>query len=249
SILRSLELDELSRSEGRIVKHDMIYDMAGCHGLSEVHCPAYQEKFDKDVAPIISSLSAETLGTIWVLNCPWFWERLFNTVKSLRTAQVPLKIMDKIHVVHGAGTSDPVVLQRVGAEQLSELCAVQLAEDGDAKAGTVVVSESFERLVAVRPGQRVSWDFEVLPGSTFLGTADVDFHAEAIWDPSGPQQLLPGTIRRELVIQPRKVSSGDGVQKGSFDPISSGILVLTWGNSHSWFRSKSLRFSIHSCDD
>jgi len=86
----------------------------------------------------------------------------------------------------------------------------------------------------------VSWQFKVEEGSAWLGSADLQFSVEALYDSARDKREL----QRSTIVESYMVTAEDGEQFGHCVPENSGLLLLVWSNEHSWLRSKDLQFKI-----
>jgi len=243
-VLRSVELQHLSEEQGRLVQHELVIDCYGTHSLSDVYHSEYQEKFDATIGPFITGISVETVSNIWFVNVPWFAERAYYVMRetALQLDFVPQRVMDKVHVLLSNGCDDPDVLRHLAPEDLAWLYARRGAcDDADPGLdGTVTVSTVFERTLQAAPGGKVSWQFKVEEGSAWLGSADLQFSVEALYDSARDKREL----QRTTIVESYMVTAEDGEQFGHCVPENSGLLLLVWSNEHSWLRSKDLQFKI-----
>ncbi|CAE8637584.1 unnamed protein product [Polarella glacialis] len=263
-LMRAIELDRLSRKEGRLARALMILDLYGCT-LSSLSCGEYDRAYEKTVQHL-QKLAVQVTGDIWVLNTPWFGHRIFAVLK--RT----LPKLGSIFVVSGNGSSEAALVRQVGVAQLAEF------ETSRRRAPKLIVGElrgerveqlvrqgsTFEQSVAVKPGQAVTWAFLVAPGGFALPPPDVEFSVAAIWEDFGQEKQVPEQVpddcpvmawelgletgaedvTEEVVVGAAKISSLDGETSGRFLAPKAGVVVLRWSNGHNILRSKALHFKV-----
>lgn len=117
-----------------------------------------------------------------------------------------------------------------------------LSVDDVGLSGDVLVSRTFERVLPVKVGHRISWRFQILRGFFLLGTPDMLFSVEMIRDSEGSERGLD--LERQMVVEPTMVSARKGEVSGECSIKRSGVLVIRWDNGHSWIRTKLLRFEV-----
>lgn len=252
--MNMLELDQMSREEGRIVRKACVFDLFGISGM-----PGYKpfdEKCQQDIWQYQPRLAPDIFGNIFVTNAPWFVVRAFSFMRNRlsRWNIVPERTVNKIEIYSDNGASDPVILKFVGAEQLMELYAWRPLVPGDAlgeaaMSGQTSISpgHTLERVLGVAPGQHVSWRWQVQAGTMLLGSnVDIGFSVEMIVDP--PEGTLEEP-KQEIVKDFEIVSVDQGEVFGEFLAPAGGMLRLIWSNEHSWLRGKDVTFSIDAGKD
>lgn len=254
TILRAIELDRLSQVQQRMVKMNLILDVAntsmGFSGLPWNQ--AFKEKHDKDVVPVMESIAAEHVGKVIILNVPWSVIQTYNIFSPFLPA-----IQKKFQLIYGDGYNDTEVLDSVGGDtQLRALIGGRVGliagcKDEDEGEKTILTRSTFEKSREVRPGQVISWKFEVLGGwDTLLGSSEVEFSACAFWALELKMgDAVPDASEQIQEIQiPRTYTPGDGEVTGRFRCFKTGFVRLVWTNPDTMMRNKSIRFEVKVAD-
>eukprot|EP00931_Biecheleriopsis_adriatica_P050347 TRINITY_DN29141_c0_g2_i1.p1 TRINITY_DN29141_c0_g2~~TRINITY_DN29141_c0_g2_i1.p1 ORF type:complete len:459 (-),score=94.86 TRINITY_DN29141_c0_g2_i1:57-1256(-) len=178
--MRALELDNLSRHQGRLCLLTTVIDVAGC-GFSHLVCKEFDRRAE-DLMLRLKRLLPDLTGGNWILNAPRFVHKLFPWVKRvlrLKLANWFLCSGNGLHEEALLESVDPVLLAEFEAERKArEVC------DGETGSGWQYIGSGgvFERVVPVTAGQRITWSFAILPGARSLPQAELDFGVAAIWE-------------------------------------------------------------------
>eukprot|EP00747_Dinoflagellata_sp_TGD_P051232 gnl/TRDRNA2_/TRDRNA2_147223_c0_seq1.p1 gnl/TRDRNA2_/TRDRNA2_147223_c0~~gnl/TRDRNA2_/TRDRNA2_147223_c0_seq1.p1 ORF type:complete len:721 (+),score=105.47 gnl/TRDRNA2_/TRDRNA2_147223_c0_seq1:14-2176(+) len=245
-VMRCILSDRLSRSQNRLVKTVVIWDLYGT-SLSQLKVQEFDEKFKESIEQFMTSVAIELLATNYVINVPWFVVRFYNWLKVF----IPDRLSRKLHLMTGDGAHDVEFVQAIGgAAQLQYLLGTRVgdhAAEEDESAGELIVKVggTVEKLRGVRAGEVISWTFKVVHGSAaaLLGMPDVEFSVGACWLPSG-DTATPEPVTAEAILPPQRYSARVGTVEGSCKAERDGMVTLKWSNHYSYTRSKTIQYTI-----
>ncbi|CAE7632140.1 unnamed protein product, partial [Symbiodinium sp. CCMP2456] len=205
-LFRAVELDRMSRQQGRLCRVVNVIDASGCT-LSKVICRDFDRRAEKMMQRLEKLVPDLTAGN-WVINAPWIMQKIFPWAKKTLKIKV-----DNWFLCQGNGEQDEDLLSLVTVETLRELGAFRqkAKEENDQRSADfhyIKRGSVLEHAVEVQRGQRVSWKFIVLPGGPMLPPPEVDFGVVAVWDvpddsaampsrPSAPAPVRGTTARQE----------------------------------------------------
>lgn len=205
-LFRAVELDRMSRQQGRLCRVVNVIDASGCT-LSKVICRDFDRRAEMMMQRLEKLVPDLTAGN-WVINAPWIMQKIFPWAKKTLKIKV-----DNWFLCQGNGEQDEDLLCLVTVETLRELGAFRqkAKEENDQRSADfhyIKRGSVLEHAVEVQCGQRISWKFIVLPGGPMLPPPEVDFGVVAVWDvpddaaavpsrPSAPPPVRGTTARRE----------------------------------------------------
>lgn len=201
-------------------------------------------KFTQIISQIDQDYYPERLGQMFIVNPPWIFNALFAIVKPWLDPATKAKI----HVL--GSDFKAKLLQHIDAEQLpaeyggscntcTEGCMpvtdvkqfqedLKKSEEGlELKTHTIGARKTFQ--LKLRGGDQAvfSWFFKTTSHDVSFG---VDFEAD-----SG---------EKICVTKPARVEAHKNPIQSSWACKGSGMVVLTWDNSHSWFTSNPLNYFL-----
>jgi len=146
-VLRCLELDGLSRAQGRLARCVLLVDLADC-SLDTLSCKSFDQANDRDCSKFAEAVSAGIFGRIIVVNPSW----AVSTLYSLFGAFIPPHIMRRLQFQRGDCAADAEFAESVGGqEQLQRLLSSRqnlVAANGNAQ--RALTAELDDRLPSER---------------------------------------------------------------------------------------------------
>lgn len=234
-VLRALELEDLTRREGRLCWLFNVIDVHGC-GLSHLACREFDKQAERMMLRL-ERLVPDLTGENWVVNAPWFVYKLFPWAKKVLRTKVDNWFLS-------GQEPDPELLRHLSAEQLARLQSTrragtaEAADSGDLSIGR---GKLLERVVQVAPGQCVSWRFQVALGSASLRPPELDFCVVAIWDDEAAEAGANGAAAVAAASAARRRGGGGGVQLED-----SGLVDLVGSNSDDEDDEQGARLPEHT---
>jgi len=242
TIVTTILLDKLSEEQNRMVKTSVIIDVLNS-SFAALYDPTFDKMNDKDIVKLQESISAEQLTKMFVIRTPWWMMQLWKIVKKV----TPARLLAKVHVCKGDGTADEEFNKYVGDFDFCKplFDAVKAGTHSIEPEGTATVEarREFSYSCKIKPGETVSWSFQVLSNKHdyLMGIPDIQFSVMLV---------------DEDVIVSKKYRTTDGEVTGSYtcecseetdsDPL---VLSLRWDNSYSKVRKKQVKYSIKEVSD
>ncbi|CAE6913985.1 unnamed protein product [Symbiodinium natans] len=223
-LFRAIELDRMSREQGRLCRVVNIIDASGCT-LSKVICRDFDRRAEKMMQRLEKLVPDLTAGN-WVINAPWVMQKIFPWAKKVLKIKV-----DNWFLCQGNGEQDEDLLTLVSVETLRELGAfrAKAKEENDQRSADfhyITRGTVLEHAVEVKSGQRVSWKFVVLPGVPMLPPPEIDFGVVGVWDvpedAAAPPRECPSAPPPRRSARPERtgmvVEDGSAVDLVTGDP-------------------------------
>lgn len=234
---RALKLDQLSRTHERLVQSIFVRDLTG---FSIARFNPRLLKRMQSVLAIATKCYPETTRETIILHTPWIFHKIWNTITTKLLQETQLR---KIHM---GGDSHAHLVELVGGrDRLPKLLGgkdaahaipqtgflgrnsyVLLCEDGATQAD-IKAGGTLQLPFRMNVNDTICWEYEVK-------AHDVDFGVKF------RTQGMGGAEEAEKIPVTR-TANGKTVA-GSFTATEEGTVVLTWDNSFSWTRGKSVAY-------
>jgi len=254
--MRMIELEALSRKQGRIVKMVAIIDMWKCgfNTQSDEFVKAQQE-FDRSLMQLKPLHLVKHIITI---NLPWYLLKIANRftppdqdgIKSFGDNWAEDAFLAEL--VPPAKLKQ-YTMKRVGPEEVETV-----TKDGSTfiPGGGVL-----EKIVEVSAGQKVSWTWSLNEGAMLTTSPTLQFRVDALWLPAegteGESKDEKSEEKTEgdeseakdksdtVIVEPKMYQAKDGEQTGEVTAKKDGFIIIVFSNAHSWMRNKYVHFKIN----
>lgn len=236
--VRLIELEKLSRKQGRLVKLVWIADL---FNFSLNQNPKSYKTEDEKLQGMLKSLKPENHVNSFMLNMPWMIFKLASFAPK----------NELLHFCKGNGTEDADLMALVPAAKLMQYQATRGgSEESDVveKDGSTCIARVLEKTLEVTAGQKVSWSFSVVAGAALTTSPKIEFGVEAMLFPKeAPDPAAPPpsdeTEWKKVVAEPKHYFASDGEVTGEYTATDAGMVTFLWRNSNR-LRKKYLHFKI-----
>lgn len=249
---RALLLQRLSERHGRMVKLVFIWDLAGMSlgyfkKLTAPPCAKYRGGYDeqsRDCYP-------EICFKIVAVHVPWFLQLLWGAAAKFMNKQTLSKIsvsgasLDALHEIVGDAAQLPASLG--GASPTAAAAAAMLP--------------AWEAVLPLVEGEELDADaqyeaLEVGGRANAAVTAELVAGATAIWEFRAkefdigasvsfrPSAAAAGEAAGDVEVKCMERHHADALTRGSFVAPEAGVVTVTFDNSYSMFRSKTVLYTL-----
>lgn len=233
---RALKLDQLSRQNERLVQTIQVRDLGG------FSIARFNPKLLKRIRPLVSIATKcypESMHRVLVLHAPWIFDKVWTAVKSmLQETQLRKVLMegnslerllefaggrDKLPKLLG-GRSTTHAIPQTGF--LGRNTFLLLCEDGATQAD-IKSGGTLQLPFRMSANDTLCWEYVVKERDIVFA---VKFRTQGM-----------GGAEESDKVEPERVSSGTPIAS-SFTASEDGTVVLSWDNSFSWTRGKTIAY-------
>lgn len=233
---RALKLDQLSRQHERLVQTILVRDLTG---FSIVR---FNPKLLKRLQPLVSIATKcypETVHQLLTLHAPWIFEKVWSAVKIM--------LQDtQLRKVHMEGNSYERLLELAGGRhKLPKLLGGRCTTYAIPQTGFLgcnaflLLCEDGATQAEIKSGGTLQVPFRMSANDTLCWEYVVK-DRDIVFAVKLRTQGMGGAEECDKV-GPERVSSG-ALTASSFTASEDGIVVLSWDNSFSWTRGKTIAY-------
>lgn len=234
---RALKLDQLSRTHERLVQSIFVRDLTG---FSIARFNPRLLKRMQSVLAIATKCYPETTRETIILHTPWIFHKIWNTITTKLLQETQLR---KIHM---GGDSHAHLVELVGGrDRLPKLLGGKDATHAIPQTGFlgrnsyVLLCEDGATQTDIKAGGTLQLPFRMSVNDTICWEYEVKAH-DVDFGVKFRTQGMGGAEEAEKIPVTR-TANGKTVA-GSFTATEEGTVVLTWDNSFSWTRGKSVAY-------
>ncbi|RLN64821.1 hypothetical protein BBJ29_004750 [Phytophthora kernoviae] len=233
---RAIKLDQLSRKNETLVQTIMVRDLAG---FSIVR---FNPKLLKRLRPLLSIATTcypESMHKVLVLHAPWIFDKVWSAVK-------PMLQETQLSKVYMEGNSLAQLLELAGGrDKLPKLLGgrnttLAIPQTGFlGRNSFLLLCEDGATQADIRAGGALQLPFRMSANDTICWEYEVKAHDISFAVKFRTQGV--GGAEESDKVPPERVSSGTTVAS-SFTASEEGTVVLSWDNSFSWARGKTIAY-------
>ncbi|KAG7400160.1 Transfer protein [Phytophthora boehmeriae] len=233
---RAIKLDQLSRKNETLVQTIMVRDLAG------FSIARFNPKLLKRLRPLLSTAAKcypESMHKVLVLHTPWIFDKVWSVIK-------PMLQETQLSKVHMEGTSLAQLLELAGGrDKLPKLLGGRNTTHAIPQTGFLgrnsflLLCEDGATQADIRAGSALQLPFRMSANDTICWEYEVKAHDISFAVKFRTQGV--GGAEENDKIPPERVSSGTTVAS-SFTASEEGTVVLSWDNSFSWTRGKTIAY-------
>jgi hypothetical protein len=222
-------MDHFNKEQAKTGKVTRMVQISDMNGLGLKHLDMKGLGFIETVTTLFQVHYPDVIADIFIVNAPW----LFNTFWKLSSSWLAEEVRNSTHVLDSVDKLKEYFTEDNLPENLGGKCKEGVREVDPDEGFTkveVAASANHQVKVEVEKGSLVSWEYRTRP-------EDISFAATFLPKGAGKEakQILCKLMRR-----PSHVRSMDG----GFEAKTDGTLTLTWDNSYSTFRAKTVLFRV-----
>ncbi|KAL3666071.1 hypothetical protein V7S43_008862 [Phytophthora oleae] len=233
---RAMKLDQLSRQNETLVQTIMVRDLSG------FSFARFNPKLLKRLKPLVSIATKcypESMHRVLVLHAPWIFDKVWSAVKAmLQETQLRKVFMegnslerllelagsrDKLPKLLG-GRSTTHAIPQTGF--LGRNAFLLLCEDGATQAD-IKAGGTLQLPFRMNANDTLCWEYVLKERDIVFA---VKFRTQGV-----------GGAEENDKVAPEKVTSGTPISS-SFTATEDGTVVLSWDNSFSWTRGKTVAY-------
>ena len=264
SEMMQLSMEMMSLEQKRLVRFHVVVDL---QGLGVRHLNRKALGVFKAIADIMSSHYPEVIHQMVLINAPWIFGAVFNLMKRW----IPRETQEKISV-HGDSYAEGLASLNMPIEKWPVLLGGEVptakhlvlprsfdptasvaagAADRAGSGGEIVES------VSIAAGASEEFEVPIVPGATCEWTLevqgyDVDVSATfATTETEGGDDDAGAGAGGAVVFEKTRLAAGSGAEEGVLrgswtnkSATADGVLKLTFDNSYSWMRSKTVKCTL-----
>ncbi|EGZ25626.1 hypothetical protein PHYSODRAFT_485106 [Phytophthora sojae] len=233
---RALKLDQLSRQNEKLVQTILVRDLSG------FSIARFNPKLLKRLKPLVSIATKcypESMHKVLVLHAPWIFDKVWSGVKSmlqetqLRKVHMEGNSLERLLDLAGSrdklpkllgGRSTTHAIPQTGF--LGRNAFLLLCEDGATQAD-IKAGGTLQLPFRMSANDTLCWEYVVKDRDISFA---VKFRTQGI-----------GGAEESEKVAPERVSSGAPIAS-SFTATEDGTVVLSWDNSFSWARGKTIAY-------
>ncbi|KAI9998744.1 hypothetical protein PInf_003334 [Phytophthora infestans] len=233
---RALKLDQLSRQHEKLVQTILVRDLTG------FSVARFNPKLLKRLGPLVSIATKcypESMHKVLVLHAPWIFDKVWSAIKpmlqetQLRKVHMDGNSLERLLELSGGRDNLPKLLGGRSTTQaipqtgfLGRNTFVLLCEDGATQAD-IKAGGTLQLPFRMSANDTLCWEYVVKDRDIMFA---VKFRTQGI-----------GGAEENDKVGPERVSSGASVAS-SFTASEGGTVVLSWDNSFSWTRGKTIAY-------
>lgn len=233
---RALKLDQLSRQHEKLVQTILVRDLTG------FSVARFNPKLLKRLGPLVSIATKcypESMHKVLVLHAPWIFDKVWSAIKpmlqetQLRKVHMDGNSLERLLKLSGGRDNLPKLLGGRSTTQaipqtgfLGRNTFVLLCEDGATQAD-IKAGGTLQLPFRMSANDTLCWEYVVKDRDIMFA---VKFRTQGI-----------GGAEENDKVGPERVSSGASVAS-SFTASEGGTVVLSWDNSFSWTRGKTIAY-------